>query len=201
MLSFFEGISLSDIILYLVSGFSFIQTFIYIHNKNGNKNYQHRFIQYIIVGYILTNIYYAIPISINEYIDVIVFIVVILILSYCIAQFTLWDKFIDICKKLKINRTINQNIWLDIQSENKNGLWVYLTCEDRFIVGQLYLVENDERFPLITLKNYEKYDLEDNLIEDDSEDDSKNGNKLILIDTSKCSNIEFVYDKDCPLDK
>ena len=197
MLSFFEGISLPDIMLYLVSGFAFIQTFLFIHNKNGNKNYKHRLIQYIVAGYILTNIYYAIPISINAYVDIMIFIVIILIISYVITQITLWDKFENICEKLKINRTINQNIWLDIQSKNKNGLWVYLTCEDRFIVGQLYLVENDERFPLITLKNYQKYDLEDNLIEDNSKD----SNSLILVDTSKCSKIEFVYDKDDSLDK
>ena len=78
----------------------------------------------------------------------------------------------------------------------KHSVWIRATFieKNEDIFGRVFAVEDNARYPLIELVEYEIYDLQGNEIKD-LHDDLTRG---ILLDTSKCDRLEFVYSENSP---
>lgn len=181
-----------DIILYLFSGFLFVQVFNFIALHKNPSNYQHIIIKSLLAGYILNNLYKSIPYTYqsNVYLNTTLYLIVCLVLGYLTAIFCRSNFFKKLCRFLKIRRTVNEFIWSDIE-DKKYGLWVRAVNHEIGIdyLGQLCLYEEFQRYPIIVLERYQKLDGDGNVLEDYS----ARPNEKIIIDTSKCNHLELTY--------
>lgn len=199
MLDFFKGISLADIILYLASGFVFLQTLYFLLHRNFGKDYKHSIVVSIIVGYLFTQVFYSIPFSVNYIFDIFCYIFILAILAWIFSFIIKTQRFNKILHFLRIDSTLNENIWDDIvERQSKEAtIWLNVKCNDLYYCGQIIRIENYAKYPLILLSLYIIKDKDNNTLYDRTEDKYEN----VLIDTSKCSAIEITYDKDYPLKK
>lgn len=116
-------------------------------------------------------------------------------LGYICGQIYTSYWFENLLRKLKVFRSVYNNIWDDI-IEMKHSVWIRATFieKNEDIFGRVFAVEDNARYPLIELVEYEIYDLQGNEIKD-LHDDLTRG---ILLDTSKCDRLEFVYSENSP---
>lgn len=182
--------------LYFVSGFIFITVFNFIVSNKNPNDYKNIIMKSLIVGYILTLFYHIVP-SItnnNQYIDITIFLLLCVVSAYFGGRLYNGNCMRELCKKLKIRSTVNEYIWYDIEDHGDNPLWVKATIIDQgiVIIGQLVIVEEYQRNPMLVLNRYIIEDFSGNIVEDN--DDVLT--KRILIDTQKCDRVELIYDKD-----
>ena len=182
--------------LYFVSGFIFICVFNFIVSNQNPHDYKNIIMKSLIVGYILTLFYHIVP-SItnnNQYIDISIFLSLCVVFAYICGRLYEGNFIRVICKKLKIRSTVNEYIWYDIEDHGDKPLWVKATIIDQgiAITGQLVIVEEYQRMPMLVLNRYIIEDLSRNIIEDNDEELTKR----ILVDTQKCDRIELIYDKN-----
>ena len=193
-MSFFEGLSLNEIFLYLISGYIFTTVFHFITSCAKPINFKYGITRSLLYGYILTMFYHAVPsITHNNMIDIILFFIVCAVMSYVLAQFYMSNFVRMIFRKFNIKTTIYDYIWRDIQ-DDKYGIWIRAVSEacNFDIFGRLVLIENYERNPMLVLDMYE-YTTIDGKVEENIEEDL---HRRILIDSSKCDTIRIVYNED-----
>lgn len=196
ILNFFEGISLNEILLYLTSGYVFLFVFDFVCGFTDEKTYQFALLKTIVCGYMLTQVYNILPFFASKrIIDVLTFVILCIPAGYVLGRIYTSYKFEGILRKLKIFRSVYNNVWDDI-IETKYSVWIRATFieKNEDIYGRVFAVEDNARHPLIELVEYEICDLQGNMVKD-LHDDLTRG---ILIDTSKCDRLEFVYSKNSP---
>lgn len=186
---------LPNIILYLASGFIFLQTFRFISTIQSPNEFQYTFTKSLVVGFVLSSCASMITIrSISPYLDTIIFLMCCGILAYLSARIYISNTFHRILKKLNIRRTINPYIWSDIEDNTKEPktLWVYLEFQkiSMSYFGVLSLTEDFQRQPMIVLSCYTATRLDGAVVHDYTED----ATKRILLDTSQADIIELIYD-------
>ena len=185
------------IILYIASGFIFLQVFNFVAAIRPSGSFEHLFIKSLITGFVICTIGNIIPIrTANQYVDIAI------LLAICVLAGLLFGKvYISPCfdkglENLGIRRTVNPYIWKDIV-DIKNGVWVYVEyrSEDRAYLGALNSYEEFERHPQIVLERY------DERVLSTSEKDTSHVNdptRCILLDTSKADIVEIFYTDNSP---
>ena len=184
--------------LYLTSGFVFLQVFNFIASNKNPNDYKHVIIKTSIVGYVLTLGYKIVPsVTRNTFIDILLFLILCVIGAYLGAQLYSSKLFRAFCRKLNIRRTTNKFIWLDL--EDDHVIWVRAINyqNEMDCLGQLLLVEDFQRFPQLVLTRYIRKDLRGNVIIDMT----YNPKERIVIDTAKCDIVELSYTDDLGQDK
>ena len=146
----------------------------------------------MIANYVLTTIYqmaFAAKgiVFENIYWQSLIYAVLSAIVGLIIGKIIITDKFNSILHWLKIGRTTNNNIWDDII---KPYTWLYVYMKD----GTYYLVqyrygEPFEREPIIVLTTYQKLDMDDEVLEDYSQ----NKGRAVVINTKDFDRIEVAY--------
>lgn len=182
--------------LYFVSGFIFISVFNFIVSNKNPRDYKNIIMKSLIVGYVLTLFYNLVlrKINNNQYITISIFLLLCVVFAYSCGRLYEGNFIRKICKKLKIRSTVNEYIWYDIEDHGDKSLWVKSTIigQGIEITGQLVIVEEYQRMPMLVLDRYIIKDLHGNIIEDNDEDLTKR----ILVDTQYCDRIELIYDKE-----
>lgn len=193
-----EALTISDIILYIVLGFIFMQIFNFIVSNQSSNDFQHIFFKSLIIGFILVNVMSTLPFTSNNiYLYALILVMITVILSYIMAQIYCSTVFKNICKFIKVRRTVNPYIWNDIE-DKKQTLWIRIGFKELNLkyVGILACVEDFQRQPLIVLTRYSKCGFLEDENGETSIDFTNDPKQRIVLDTSKADYIEFVYDKD-----
>lgn len=147
------------------------------------------FMYSLVIGFLIISMAHIIPITTNNIlIDYIILFFVIVVLAYIFAKVYISNIFYKVLSKLHIPYTVNRYIWYDL--EEKDATYVIVKYNDKNIAyyGQLSYYEEYQRFPQITLVNYEIYTIEPWVKIEDYTDK----NRKVLLDTAKVDSIEFV---------
>lgn len=183
---------LPDIILYIILGYVYLHSYRITRIIPNSNDHEHILIESLVFGFIIKNIAAIIPISFGYFVDLITMIICSMISGYAIAKILDIQEVTDfIVNVLKIRQTRFQYMWQNI-SESDMAIFVDVTNPETNVryFGQLVLYEDFERQPIIQLANYTCWE-NDNVIYDFSEDPTR----TVLIDTSKYSDIDIVYQK------
>lgn len=171
--------------LYLISGFCFIKTysFVYVFNNN-SKDIQDKLILYFVFGSLICKICFAFPLSFGKYIDDICITLISVISGFIIAKI-MNSRYVNIfLDKLKVRRTVNTYLWNDLIDRDK-VMKAKITINNIVYEGKIHLIEELSNNPHIVLAEYSicgKKEIEDN--------------KIIVLDSSKASEIIIEYDKN-----
>lgn len=186
---------LPDIVLYIASGYLFIFIFCFISLRKKLNDIQGVFIISLVVGFILKTVVCAvIPVRFGFYVNTVGFLIICAFLGG-IAGYTVESSwFRKILTKLRISRSVHENIWHDIIDVEGNTMWIRAVSREKeqVIIGILVLVEEFQRYPLLVLQQYRVYDLEGKLIEDYIQ----NANHQIIIKSEYYDTIDVVYDEE-----
>lgn len=192
--------TLSDVVLYIVVGYVFIQVFNFIVSNQDPSEFQHLFFKAIISGFILVNAMLLFPISFkNEYWEIAFVLLASIVLSYIAAQIYTSVMLKKVLKTINIRRTVNPYIWNDIEDKNKT-LWVHVGFKQLNVqyLGKLVCIEDFHRQPIIVLGNYSQCQFDDNIndVNDTAIDCTSDSKQRIVIDTARADYIKLIYDKD-----
>ena len=173
---------LPNIILFIVAGFCFVKVFHFIYAYQDNGNIDNMLTLSLVVGYVICQIAFAIPFSLGKVIDNIC-IIGCSIVSGFIAGKVMNGKFMyNLTEKLKINRTVNEFLWNDLIDDKI--MKAQITIDNIKYYGKIHLVEEFSNTPHIVLGDYSINDKHEN-----------NPNRIIILDTSKATEIIIEYDK------
>lgn len=175
--------------MYIVYGFIFVKVFKFTSATNEQTDTNGIFMSSLVTGFIIINISYMLPITTgNILFDYILIAVSSIISAYIFAIIYISKTFSRILEKLHIKFTINKYLWYDLEDKDCTFVIVKYNDKNKAYYGQLSYYEEYQRFPQITLINYEVYTIEPwNKVEDYS-----NKNRRILLDTAKADSVEFV---------
>lgn len=182
---------LPNIIVYITLGFIFTHCYRFTKVSKEKDDFNTSFFEIIVSGYILSNIYYLIPISINSYVDIICMTITTALVGYSLAKFMNSQESFKLLNKIRISHTTKETIWQEIRD---NNLAVYVKCYDYehkiFYFGRIIKYECFERQPLIILSNYSE-ELGNKTVVDYTAE--KYPIHTVLIDTSKFQDVHLIY--------
>ncbi len=183
---------LPDIIIYIVLGCTCLYTFRIRRILKKPDDYKHILTESLVVGFIIKSIMALIPFSFGEYIDIIGMIISSALIGYGVAallEINWVNKLID---ALKIRHTKFKYMWQNIDDPN-HTIFIDATNPETHIryFGQVVMYEEFERFPIIQICKYMAWKDNDLLF-----DYSDNPTQTVLIDTSKYTEIDIVYQKN-----
>lgn len=181
--------SLSDIILYVVSGYIFLYTYKTTRIVERSKEQEHIIVESLIFGYIINNIALVIPISLGYYADIICIVIASAVSGFLCAKFISSRYTNYLIDKLGIRQTKFRYMWQNI-CDPELAIFIDVTdseTKNRYY-GQLLVFEDFEKYPIIQICKY-VYWQNDEEIADYSNDPTR----TVLIDTSKYSEIEIIY--------
>lgn len=115
----------------------------------------------LVIGFLIINIAYMAGVTTNVFLlDYIILFLITVVLAYVLAKIYISNIFYKLLTKLHIPYTVNKYIWYDLES--KTSTYVLVKYYDKNIAyyGQLSYYEEYQRFPQITLVNYEVYTLD-----------------------------------------
>lgn len=149
--------------------------------KNGSLD---RLVMDLVFGFIICQICFAIPFSLGKYCDNICIIIFSIILGYFAAKLMNSERINYIFATLKIRRTVNTYLWNDLLDKDK-PMKAQLIINDIVYHGYIHLIEECSNSPHIVLAKYSINGKK-----------NKDNNKIILLDSSKASEIIIEYNKD-----
>ncbi len=185
--------NMSQIVTYLVFGFiafkiwGFVASMRYENEPNGVVMYS------LVIGWIIIQLYNSLPFKpSNKLIGYLILLLVVIVLSFAAGKLYLSDFVSGLLKRLHIPYTINRYIWYDL--EGKEDTFVTIKFYDQKIAyyGRLGIYEEYQRFPQITLVDYQVWELTDVYGNEIMRKDYYNSGQRIMLDTSKADAIEFV---------
>lgn len=195
--------ALPNIFIYIVPGYLFIQVFNYVLNWK-TKDLTKNILGYIIASFIICSLTeYILSLKYNEVIitlpNVILSILAASILSgYIFALFFRSDLYDVFRKFLKINRTINSNIFYDII--DRTGTWarVYLKDEKIVYFGSIRMFEQKEKYNdgFLVLNNYTTYCYGESTVYQKRLPKEEKSNSFVSIKVSEISRIETIYNEN-----
>ncbi len=160
-----------------------------------SDDFEHILTESIVVGFIIKNVISLIPFTFGEYIDTIGMIISSAAIGFGVAKILetpIADKVINI---LKIKHTKFKYMWQNIDDPNY-AIFIDATNPETHIryFGQVVMVvmyEEFERFPIIQICKYMAWK-DNDLLFNYSDDPTQ----TVLIDTSKYTEIDIIYQKD-----
>lgn len=180
---------LPEIIIYLASGYIFINVFCFFGVRNiKSEDIQGKFFISLILGFVLKNLLSLIPIRCDTYLNYLALLFVSLILAFLLAKVVRLNKVNSVLKRMSNGHTINRYFWQDFI---ENEMFVRLTDYEHnvMIMGYCHGEEDFERFPQLILEQYVIKDLQGGLLE----------NKLnmkrdfIVVNLEKFDSVQITY--------
>ncbi|WP_148867855.1 DUF6338 family protein [Thermosediminibacter litoriperuensis] len=182
--------ALPTLIIYVVPGYIILWIIAFNLTQEINKD-NHIILKSLVISYLLVNLIKAVaPIDSPK---TIVFILILSVfLGFAISKFITSYSFSWMLQFLKIYRTPQSNIWLDIL-DFTHGVWarVYIPSEKIIYEGALikYGQSGDGANHYILLSNYIAYSYESEILEDNSE----NNTYYVAVNIKDISRIELIY--------
>lgn len=162
-----------------------------IFGKLLNSEPKAMFLWSLVLGFVILNTAYIIPITTSIlWLDYLFIGIVTLLCGYLLGRFTDSQLYVHLLRRVKIFYTPNKYLWYDTV-DKKGDTWIVIKYLDKNIAykGVLSCYEEQQRFPQIMLTRYKVYSVDKwKEIKDCSED-----NRVIMLDTSKADSIEFLY--------
>lgn len=140
----------------------------------------------LVIGFIICQVAFIIPISFGEYIDNICIVFSSNLLGLVLAKIVNWKKIDSFLEYMKVRRTVNIYLWNDLM-DDEEVMHAKVTINNTIYEGKIHLIEELSNNPHIVLAEY--------YINGKKNDD----NKIVILDTSKASEIIIEYDKDSPM--
>lgn len=182
---------LPSVFFYIAIGYCYLHTYRFVRIVDKRDSLINTLMEYTLFGFIFKSIFDLIPIPLNEVVINIIAMAVVILLGYAAARTINSEKFAAICIKLRIQQTPNIYPWHEVGDKGRS-VWVRFTDNDGLIYqGILINTETYQRFPVIKLSYYGVYK-DGELYEDYSNDPTK----VLVVDTSKYSNIRLIYQED-----
>lgn len=183
---------LPDIVIYIVLGYICLHMYRITRIVKKSDDFEHILTESIVVGFIIKNVISLIPFSFGEYIDTIGMIISSAAIGFGVAKILetpIADKVINI---LKIKHTKFKYMWQNIDDPNY-AIFIDATNPETHIryFGQVVMYEEFERFPIIQICKYMAWKNDEILF-----DYSDNPTQTVLIDTSKYTEIDIIYQKN-----
>lgn len=175
---------LPNIILFISAGFCFVKVFCFIYAYRDSENIDNMLTASLVVGYIICQIAFAIPLSLGVIIDNICIIASSIIMGFIAGKIINGNFMYNLIEKLNINRTVNEFLWSDLLDKDGKIMKAQITINETKYSGKIHLVEEFSNTPHIVLGDYSINDQPEN-----------NPNKIIVLDTSKATDIIIEYDK------
>lgn len=160
------------------------------YNKMLNNGITTLFSSFII-GYLYNLFIKIIPISISLEIDRCGIVISSIIISYIISMMYSNGIFNRLLEKLSIRRTSNEIIWTDLL-DKEYAMQITIVMNNQKYIGYMGITEEYNQKPMMSLYCYKIVSTETNEI---ISDNSKQPNKIIVLDTSKAESIEITYCK------
>lgn len=182
---------LPNIVIYIVLGYIFLRVFRTVRIVKNPDNYEHILTESLVLGFIIKSIAALIPFSFGYRLDIIGLSISSAIAGFLFAKLLSSKIMLDIIDKLQIKHTKFKYMWQNIE-DPEFAVFVDITNPDtksRYF-GQLVMYEEFERSPIIQICKYMSWSGE-TLLYDFSEDPTR----TVLIDTSKYTEIDIVYQK------
>lgn len=190
----FENIDLSEIALWLCSGYIFICILRFIIQSRDESDYKYTVLKSFVLGYIFGKLFKAMPpITSNNIHNILIFIAMVVITAYLCGMFCSSNLIQRILRILRISTVARANVWQYMRDKSKS-VWIRLrdTEKGTDIFGMWDFSENNAKSPVISLIRYSIENKEKGI----AEDGDKIHNKKLLVDTSKYDIIEFIYKED-----
>lgn len=183
---------LPDIVIYIVLGYICLHMYRITRIVKKSDDFEHILTESIVVGFIIKNVISLIPFTFGEYIDTIGMIISSAAIGFGVAKILetpIADKVINI---LKIKYTKFKYMWQNIDDPNY-AIFIDATNPETHIryFGQVVMYEEFERFPIIQICKYMAWK-DNDLLFNYSDDPTQ----TVLIDTSKYTEIDIIYQKD-----
>lgn len=180
-----------DILSYIIYGYVYLTAYYWISFKD-NKDFKKLIIKSVAVSYILLTFYDAFAfkyniVFTNHFRHTIYYFIISAILGLIIGKVISHRNFNLLLHRLNVGRTTNENIWDDVI---KPYTWLRIYMKDgSSYLGQYKYGEPFVREPIIMLVTYQKFDNENDIVIDYSQDP----NRAILLNTKGFEKIEVVY--------
>ncbi len=177
--------------MYIVLGYIFLRVFRLTRIIKISDSYEHILIESLVFGFIIKNIFLLIPFTFGYYIDIIGMSISSGIIGYLTAKILATKLISKLADMLKIKHTKFRYMWQNIDDPDF-AIFIDVTNPDTKIryYGQLVVYEEFERCPIIQICKYMSWQGDD-LLYDFSDDPTR----TVLIDTSKYTEIDIVYQK------
>lgn len=187
---------LPNILSNVVFGFVFISVFHLVTRRHNDSNKKYLIMCSIAISFILKLIFNGVIhcTGLNIKIDTALYYFILLLLTilvaYGIGRIVDADWFDKVLEKIGIDHTVRPTIW-DDAIKNYTKATIVLRSQPQFVYsGQIKLVEEDEREPIIVLCYYQIFDKNANkAITNYSTDDKK----TIMLNYKDILEIEFDY--------
>ncbi len=156
---------LPEIIIYLASGYIFINVFCFLGIRQVKLNdIEGKFTISLVIGFILKNLLALIPIRIATYVNYFALLLFSLIVAFLLGKTVQSNKLKLILKKFSNGRTVNRYFWQDLV---ENEMFIKLTNYDKnyIIMGYCHGKEDFERIPQLILEQYMISDLNGKVLE------------------------------------
>ncbi len=179
---------LPNIILYLASGYAFVQTFRFVALKERKQEINHLLTSSLVIGYVIVNIMNLIPFTISYQADCVGIIITSVIASFLFSKFYMSDLLYRILKRLHIYTTTKDHFWMNFVDFDYPS-YVKIQMKDNTIYsGYYYFMEGYDRQPLISLAAYRQVNPNG-----DIENHQTDETSVILLDTKDAKSVQFVY--------
>lgn len=181
---------LSNAILYIALGFTFLKVYWLFLIKPQPDNFEVLLIESLTTGFVLKRIYDIPDININIYIDTIIMLIISALMAYGLAYFINHSNYLaHRLKNIGLHQNANNYIWNDIIG--KKAIFAQLTDYDNNITyyGMILSIEANNKHPQIILSGYKQF-LNNELISDYE----KKPEQLVILDTSQYKDIQIVLD-------
>lgn len=182
---------LPQFIFNIALGFIFLRFFRYSCSIKNSNETEHIVWESLLTGFVIRACFSIIPFSINYAVDrigMIIFTIIVALISGRIYSDERIDKLF---RKLKIYRTRNAFIWQDLQDKDFATFVKVVNPEtNEAYYGALKYFEDFERQPQIVLWKFKYWKDVD---KDVTLDFSNDNHCMTLVDTSKFSQVYFVY--------
>lgn len=185
---------LPQIILYLVSGFSFYLIFTFTTGYKLAQNVSEAIFLQLTIGFFLTNLICVIPVRFSFYWNRLGLVGFGAILGWCSAKIILSKTFHKILDFIGVHRTIYGSIWSDIANKARYyNSPIDLCCEEKDTkkqyLGQLYWIEENHENPRVALYHFTVLNERNEILEQWQDVD----NALLILQANNLRNVEIHY--------
>lgn len=184
---------LPELMLYLVQGTIFVSLYDFILFKNRERKTSFYFIKIIVISYILKiGFDFIFPqIDQTSALYIIGLCLFSALLSYLIALCFKTEWFKAVMRKIKISRTLFDNIWDDVIEDNT---WVRVFEKDtnRVYMGLYKYGENFQREPIIVLYRWQVQDADSGEVLFDYSNDYS---RRIMLNMKDFQKVEIIYSR------
>lgn len=189
--------NMHSILLYFVPGSIFLYIFLFISSKNEQREDQF-LLKSVIISYIIITIINSIcnlfNITLNNWIVVIFAITLAVLSSYFISRYYMSNKFRELLRNRKINKSVHQNIWNEIVDVDLgNAIRLFLPSQNIVYYGTLKKYEEKDNNYYIFINEFVSYYYDHNEVINNFIDKKEYWAAINIKDVAR---FELYYDKD-----